>query len=142
MTPPDATVPVAHAAARWARVVLPILDSATDPRTVADWSRLAYASPGALRTWCRTAGVSPRRSLVFGRLLRVVILADGGKRKPEHLLDVGDRRTFDGLLRLAGLQPRQEFPADIETFLQRQCLVRDPEALDEIARAVAQWPRR
>ena len=84
------TVQQAHAAARWARVVVPVLDAPEDPRTIKAWSRLLYVSPGALRNWCRTAGITPRRSLVFARLLRAVFLSDGGRHKPENLLDVVD----------------------------------------------------
>jgi CheY-like chemotaxis protein len=127
----------AHAAARWARVLVPILDSPKDPRTISGWSRLAFVSPGALRNWCRMAGISPRRSLVFARLLRAVLLAHGGRHKPENLLDVVDRRTLVGLLRLAGLNPQHDFPQDVDAFLQRQALIRDPDALFEIRRALA-----
>lgn len=126
-----------HAAARWARVLLPILDSPKDPRTIEGWSRLAFVSPGALRNWCRMAGISPRRSLVFARLLRAVFLGHGGRHKPENLLDVVDRRTLVGLLRLAGLNPQHDLPQDIDGFLQRQALIRDPDALFEIRRALA-----
>ncbi len=132
----------APAAARWARVVALIVDSPRDPRTTTEWSRLAFASPGALRNWCRTVGISPRRSLVFARLLRAVFLANGGKHRPENLLDVVDRRTLVGLLTLAGLNPDHDFPEDVETFLERQALVRDPDALLEIKRALALRLRR
>jgi FixJ family two-component response regulator len=127
----------AHAAARWARVLVPIIDSPKDPRTISGWCRLAFVSPGALRNWCRMAGVSPRRSLVFARLLRAVLLGHGGRHKPENLLDIVDRRTLVGLLRLAGLNPQHDFPQDVDTFLQQQALIRDPDALFEIRRALA-----
>ena len=128
--------PSAHAAARWARALMPIVDSPTDPRTLGDWSRLAYASPGALRNWCRMAGISPRRSLVFARLLRAVVLNRDGRHSPENLLDVADRRTLDGLLRLGGLNRQHDFPHDIHSFLQRQTLVRDPDTMLEVQRAI------
>ena len=80
-------------------------------------------SPGALRNWCRTAGVSARRSLVFARLLRAAFLSQGGRHRPEDLLDVVDRRTFVGLLRFAGLDPERPFPESPEAFLQQQTLV-------------------
>jgi|EndMetStandDraft_5_1072996.scaffolds.fasta_scaffold41405_1 CheY-like chemotaxis protein len=131
----------AHAAARWARALAPVIASAKDPRTVSGWSRLVFVSPGALRNWCRTAGVSARRSLVFARLLRVAFLSQDGRHRPEDLLDVVDRRTFVGLLKFAGLDPDRPFPKSPEEFLQQQMLVRDPDRLFEIRRALAELQR-
>jgi ActR/RegA family two-component response regulator len=131
----------AHAAARWARVLMSVVDAPHDPRTIVAWSRLAFVSAGALRIWCRMAGIPPRRSLVFARLLRAVCLGAGGQHKPENLLDVVDRRTLVGLFRLAGLNPNGEFPHDVEVFLERQILVRDPDALLEVRRALARQAR-
>jgi CheY-like chemotaxis protein len=126
-----------HAAARWARVLVPVLRARRDPRTIEGWSRVAYVSPGALRNWCRTAGISPRRSLVFARLLRAVILGQGGKHKPEDLLDVVDRRTLVGLLKFAGLDPHVGLPQGVDSFLRLQTLVRDEESLEAIAHLLA-----
>ena len=131
----------AHAAARWARALAPVITSAKDPRTVSGWSRLTFVSPGALRNWCRTAGVSARKSLVFARLLRVAFLSQGGRHRPEDLLDVVDRRTLVGLLRFAGIDPERPFPKSPEEFLQQQMLVRDPDRLFEIRRALAECQR-
>src|SRR5262245_25537812 len=136
--PPDSPeIEEAHAAARWARALAPVITSAKDPRTVGGWSRLAFVSPGALRNWCRTAGVSARRSLVFGRLLRAAFLSQEGRHRPEDLLDVVDRRTYLGLLKFAGLDPEQPFPKNPEEFLQQQRIVEDPDRLFEIRRALA-----
>jgi len=131
---------VPHAAARWAQAVVPVITAPTDPRTIGAWSRQVFASPGALRNWCRMAGISPRHSLVFARLLRAVARSDGGQHRPENLLDVVDRRTLQGLLRLAGLTLKSDLAGDIESFLRRQVLVRDPDALLEIKRALAARP--
>jgi hypothetical protein len=132
----------AHAAARLARVLTPIIDSQTDPRTLAEWSGVVSVSGGALKNWCRMAGISPRRFLVFGRLLRAVCLSERGRYKPENLLDVVDRRTLLGLLRCAGLDPQGEFPKDPDAFLGRQVLIRDPDALREFARALEMRERQ
>lgn len=131
----------AHAAARWARALAPVINSTKDPRTVGGWSRLVFVSPGALRNWCRTAGVSARRSLVFARLLRAAFLSQGGHHRPEDLLDVVDRRTFLGLLKFAGLDPDLPFPLSPEEFLQQQMIVRDADRLTEIRRALAECQR-
>jgi CheY-like chemotaxis protein len=127
-----------HAAVRWAKALAPVITSAKDPRTVSGWSRLVFVSPGALRNWCRTAGVSARRSLVFARLLRVAFLSQGERHRPEDLLDVVDRRTFVGLLKFAGLDPERPFPTSPEEFLQQQMLVRDADRLHEIRRALSE----
>jgi CheY-like chemotaxis protein len=130
--------PEAHAASRVARALAPILHCARDPRTIADWGRAIFVSPGALRNWCRTAGISPRTLLVFGRLLRAVYLSRDGRHKPETLLDVVDRRTLVGLVKFAGLGTEREFPTDVDTFLRRQMLIRDPDTLNEIRRVLLQ----
>lgn len=136
-----ATVPQAHAASRWAKAVLPIVDCSTDPRTIAAWGRCIAASPGAIRNWCFTAGIGPRRSLVFGRLLRVVVLSEGGRHKLENLMDVADRRTALALLRLGGFDTPRTLPTHPHEFLERQTVVRDAAALLEIERALNQGRR-
>jgi hypothetical protein len=128
-------VPLPHAAARLARAVASVLDAPKDPRTITLWSRLIATSPGALRNWSRSAGLPPRRSLVFARLLRAVSLSASGRHKPENLLDVVDRRTVGRLLTFAGL-PSGTFPSSIDDFLRQQTLIRDPEALSEILRVI------
>lgn len=130
----------AHAASRWAAAVVRLVTSPTDPRTVADWSRWIAASPGAIRNWCRTAGISSRRSLVFARLLRAVTVGAGGRHKPENLLDVVDKRTLIAMLDLAGLSADQPFPFTIEEFLDRQILVRDRDAVLAVLSALRRRP--
>src|SRR5579872_5378065 len=53
---------IAHAAARWARLVVRVTESSRDTPTIDAWGRFVAASPGAVRNWCRTAGVPARRS--------------------------------------------------------------------------------
>lgn len=135
LTHATAEVHLPHAAARLARAVASVLDAPKDPRTITNWSQLIATSPGALCTWCRTAGLSPRRSLVFARLLRAVSLGSTGHHKPENLLDVVDRRTIGRLLTFAGL-PATTFPSSVDDFLRRQTLIRDAETMSEILRVV------
>lgn len=127
----------AHAAARLARVIVAVIDSRTDVPTIGRWSRCVFVSSGALRNWCRTAGMSPRRVLVFARLLRAAARTQGGRYKLENLLDVVDRRTLAGLLRFAGLNVANDFPVSIDAFLERQTLILDESFLSEINRAIA-----
>lgn len=141
---PDlADIDEAHAAARWARGVACVANARRDPKTIAGWSRLAFVSPGALKNWCHTAGIAPRRSLVFARLLRAVLLSHGGTRKPQDLLDVVDRRTLASLLRFGGFDLASGLPGDAHEFLHRQTLVREPDALREVHRATGlqHYPR-
>jgi hypothetical protein len=128
----------AHSAVRWARAVVPLVDASKDPRTIRQWSEAVFVSMGALRNWCRTAGVSPRRSLVLGRLLRAAVLNDGGRRRPEDLLDFVDRRTLHGILRFAGLDEQADFPTGGDNLLRRQQLVRDPVMLGQLRRAMTE----
>lgn len=137
----EAHPPQPHAAARWAGAVAPIVESPRDPRTMAGWSGCIAASPGAIRNWCFMAGIGPRRSLVFGRLLRAVCLSEGGRRKPENLLDVVDQRTLLGLLRRGGFD-RHLIPTEVGDFLARQILVRDAEALRQIEQALIERRHR
>jgi len=125
-----------HAVARWANAIVPIIGCPCDPRTITSWGRCIAASPGAIRNWCFTAGIGPRQSLIFGRLLRAVVIGEGGRHKPENLLDVVDRRTLVGLLGLAGLDSAHPFPAQPHEFLRRQILVRDKVALLEVEKAL------
>jgi hypothetical protein len=131
----------AHAAARWAKAVVPLIDSPRDPRTIGIWARWIAASPGAVRSWCQSAGINPRRALVFGRLLRGVVLSEGGRYKPENVFDVVDPRTLTGILKMAGLSPSQALPETIESFLSQQVLIRDPDILREVARTIEQRSR-
>jgi hypothetical protein len=129
-----------HAGLRWVRALLPIVYATRDPKTLTVWSRLVYASPGTLRNWCRTAGIAPRRSLVFARLLRVTLLNPGGRHQVENLLDVADRRTLRRMLNYAGFRDECDLPNDVQAFLSRQILVRDRDTLMLVARALTQYP--
>ena len=90
----NAVVPQPHAAARWANAVVPIIDCPDDPRTITAWGRCIAASPGAilelvLHRRCRSAKVAGLRLAA-----PAVVFSEGGRHKPENLLDVVDRRTL------------------------------------------------
>jgi hypothetical protein len=125
-----------HAINRWTRAVVPIIDSPRDPRTIDAWGRWVAASPGTLRNWCRTAGLPARRSLVFGRLLRSVYLANAGQCDLENTLDVADLRTLSNVLTFAGFNTVDELPLDVDAYLERQRLIRDPAALNAVSQAI------
>ncbi len=87
----DTAVP--HAVRRWVGIVVPVIDSPSDPKTIADWAAWVGASRGALRGWCRTAGLRTGRSLSLARMLRVVVRYPD--ESPENLLDFADKRSID-----------------------------------------------
>lgn len=118
-----------HAALRWANAIMPVVEAPRDSPTIAAWSRVAFASSGALRNWCHTAGISPRRSLVFARLLRAVLLQREGLHDLTNVLDVVDMRTITGLLRFAGFESPDALPATVSDYITRQTLVGDSAAI-------------
>ncbi len=122
----------AYATRRWAQATAKLASCPRDPKTLAIWSATIYSSPGAIRNWCRTAGIPARRSLVFMRLLRAISLQRPGRQFGE-LLDVVDRRTLDRLFLAAGFgHPKGRMPASVEDFIDRQTLIANGDALREI----------
>ncbi len=109
-----------HASSRWAAVIVKTIDANDDPTTLHKWARVVGASPGAIRNWCRTAGLSARCSLKFARLLRAVV-RNHDRRGAEELLDCVDKRTLTKLLNLGNSAARHsELPATLEEFLECQ----------------------
>jgi len=125
-----------HGAARWALAILPLLDSPQDPRTMLAWATWVAMSPGAIRARCRSVGISPRRSLLFARLLRVTAQCSQWKDGPGDLLDIVDRRTLRAICREAGLGTLEDWPRTIKQFIERQRLVPHAQLLTYIERGV------
>ncbi len=133
----DAHVDVPHVITRWAGVVLRVIDSPRDPKTLASWGRWVAASPGTLRNGCRTARLRARGSLTFARMLRVVVHNLQNGSSAEELLDVSDRRTMLGLLRLGdAMNPPVSLPISIEEFLALQKWITHDRALAEIRKGL------
>lgn len=128
---------VLHSLFRWADVVVRGVDCPRDPRTLAEWGREVGASTGAIRNWCRTAGLSARRSLLFTRLLRAVIRHSKSRTRPEDLLNVADRRTLAKVLLDAGGSPFT-LPDSVGDFLDRQRFIVRRDAIDVIASALSE----
>lgn len=126
---------VQHAALRCVNMMLRVVDSPSDPRTVSAWARLLAASPGAVRNWCRTAGLKPKAVLKLTRVIRANSIAATGSSLA-NLLDVADLRTVDALKRLGAPRssPRFEFPMDPGELLMRQRWVDDCVVLDLLHR--------
>jgi FixJ family two-component response regulator len=133
----DAVSTEAHSARRWADAVARIVDLPADPKTIGGWGRAIGVSRGTLKNWCRTIGLSSKRSLDFGRLLRAVIRQSLHGIRPEHSLDVVDQRTLARLLSFTGAS--RETPAlapHVDAFLDGQILIRDSVALCEVRRCL------
>jgi ActR/RegA family two-component response regulator len=127
--------PESHALARWTHVIVGVIRSPSDLRTLHAWSRSAGVSTGALRNWCRAARLPARRSLLFARVLRAVVLREqDASCRPEDLLDVVDHRTFGKLLR-AGGGTNNELPS-LATFLARQQFIASADAVRQVSDAL------
>jgi hypothetical protein len=140
----DAGDTATHAAERWAAVVIPVIDSPRDPKTLRAWGRWVAASPGAIRNWCRTANVSAKRSLNFARMLRAV---EGHRRDRcplEELLDVVDRRTLVKMCRLGVPKSGStaQLPASVEEYLRSQQWILSDTLLAAIRRRVGPYVTR
>jgi hypothetical protein len=92
-----------YAADRWADAVMRVVSGPNDPRNLSQWGRIAGAARGTLRGWCRAAHVGARASLDFARVLRAIVLSQGGRLDWHNLLDVVDGRTLDRLLTRGGV---------------------------------------
>jgi len=123
-----------HAAERWASVVVPLIDSPSDVRTLTMWARCVAVSTGTIRNWCHTAHLSARHSLQFGRLLRTVVRHRLHGTPTEELLDVVDARTLTKLLRLgrSDAPATSRLPATIESFLTEQRWIINAAALEVV----------
>jgi hypothetical protein len=118
-----------HAAHRWACAVVAATGSERDPKSLRLWGHVVGAATGTLRTWCRAAGVSPRASLYFCRMLRAVVLSRSEGWEPQNLLDIVDERTLKAFLLRCGADSQQP---TIEGFLVTQPLITDPKNVNAV----------
>ena len=126
-----------HAARRWACAVATIPTSGSDLRTLAAWGRHAGVSLAVLKSTCGLADVSPRRSLLLGRLTRALVHQQRYGLRLEDLLDVHDPRTITSWCTLAGT-PRLD--VGLDTFLLTQQLVPDGTLIRELQHALSGPP--
>ena len=125
-----------YAAGRWANAVVGLLSASRDVRTLEDWAFEIGVSHGTLRNWCRAAHLSPKRSLILGRLLRAVRVARGRPWHPERVLNVTDPRTLVKLLALGGL-PSTASSVRLEDLLTNQRLIEDESAMYALLQAMS-----
>ena len=84
----------------WALMVQVVTDAQFDIPTLAIWASLLALSAATLRQRCYAAGVAPRRSLLFARLLRAVKNVQGRRWDPAEWFNFSDPRTLRSLLDL------------------------------------------
>lgn len=130
-----ALVPVAedHPLTRWAHLVVGMLTSTRDLKTVHEWGRFIGVSASAVRAWCRRARQPVRQSLLFGRVLRAITMGEGSSTTlPEDLLDIADSRTLTKVIVASGGR-QGSLPSTVSEFLARQTLITDINAIRVIA---------
>jgi DNA-binding response OmpR family regulator len=135
-----ANPPTLHAAARWAEAVISVMDAPQDPRTMELWGRFIGASAGTLRSWCRMAGLSPKRALNTARMIRAINFSSS-LRRPEDIFNVIDRRTLRQLLTLGDPDGRPSVPETVDDFFARQRWIDRPSAVQELKRLLAKRRR-
>lgn len=130
-----------YACARWAAAVLTVIEAPEDPTTMVKWSRLVGASVSTLGTWCRSARVSPRRSLEFGRMWRALRLTDGVLAELLDVMDIVEPRTLQRMMRRCGMVGNLNSSTARITpteFLQMQTVILNPKAIDALFHVIAE----
>ena len=133
---PSELQPSLHACERWATAMLCAVESRDDPHTVSRWARAAAASVGALRSWCRTAGLGVKPSLNLARMIRVARHSENSARVAD-ILHFADVRSLNNFLRLGvPLGPPCQLPISIGQLLWQQRWICDIVALDVLRSAL------
>ena len=126
---------VSHAADRQANAIVLAMNSEIDPRTLSAWGQQVGVSRGALRVWCKAAGVSARSSLDFLRVLRAVVLAGHQTWDLLSILDVVDQRSLLKLLDRGGVRELSRTkPPTVDEFILRQHFLNNHEVLQAVTR--------
>jgi hypothetical protein len=86
--------PLNHAAEGWARLIIGVLQSPCDVRTVTAWARTVGHSATSLRLRCQAAHTSAKASLALARLLRAYMLRELYGGEILEFVDVRDPRTL------------------------------------------------
>ncbi len=124
------------AAERVAKAIVAVVDATNDPRNAEAWGRLAVASPGALRDWCRAAGLGCHDALGFARMLRAGFLAlaegtrDGAPVSLGLFIDIVDERYRARYIQRAGVSAERQFSLD--DYLQRQQFLDNKPVIDAV----------
>jgi hypothetical protein len=116
------------ASIRWARLVIRVVDSPTDIRSVDDCARFVAVSSSTLRDWCRFCRVSAGQSLDLARFIRAVHVAPRRSWNAADHFDVSDSRTLRHLLLRAGLPPTAG-NVSLGDLMATQTFIRDAPSL-------------
>ena len=126
---------VSHSADRLAKAIVLATKSPSDPRTLTAWGQQVGVSRGALRVWCKAAGVPARSSLDFLRVLRAVVLSAHQTWDLLSILDVVDHRSLLKLLDRGGVRELcRKKPPTIDQFILRQHFLNNPQVLQAVTR--------
>jgi DNA-binding response OmpR family regulator len=121
-----------YSARRWVDLVVRGVYLADDPKTVRAWCRAVGVARGTLQKRCDAVGVTPKNSLDFVRLLRVMIQHTGQPWDLQRWLDIADDRTVRALLQRAGWGTDRRLVPDLERFLSHQQLIRRSDLVDPV----------
>ena len=129
---------VSHSADRLARAIAFATKSPSDPRTLTAWGQEVGVSRGALRVWCKAAGVSARSCLDFLRVLRAVVLSGSQAWDLLSILDVVDQRSLLNLLDRGGVRELcEERPPTVDEFMLRQHFIENHRVLQAVTRQLS-----
>ena len=124
---------VSHSADRLAKAIVLATNSPGDPRTLAAWGQQVGVSRGALRVWCKAAGVSARSSLDFLRVLRAVVLSGHQTWDLLSILDIVDQRSLLKLLERGGVPELcRKKPPTVSEFILRQHFLDNDQVLQAV----------
>jgi hypothetical protein len=117
----------------WADLVVQVVRSHVDVPTLGAWAVLVGKSVGSLRLHCYAIHVSPRRTLLFARLLRAVTGAQGQRWDLGDWLHAADLRTLKRAAHLGGIPEADvHAPSVSDYLLSQQLLPGDSRALSAI----------
>jgi ActR/RegA family two-component response regulator len=127
-------------AERWASLVLQVMQSDCDPKTIDLWAHAVCVSRTVLCECCRMIHVVAHDARDFARIARAIYRSDG-RWEPEAILDIADARTLKKLLRRAGLAGVSTEAPTLASFVERQQWIpQDNPAIAAFSRLFAREP--
>jgi DNA-binding response OmpR family regulator len=137
------SMPPRSAAERCAMNVLKGCASDRDPKTFGLWADCASTCATSLRENCQLVEIEPRDARDFMRVLRAVIRGAALECPPGVLLNIGDPRTLDRLVRRAGFRSPEELDLlPLDDFLERQRFIAAGNAALRVLRDILASGRR